>query len=253
MAALIALFSAFGMLIAAMFLGGTPAAFVNGSGILIVIFGTMAVTAISFSPRELSEMPRTLWRLMTESQRDPSLAARTVLQLAERTRKDGILVLNKLLPGLRDYHFLRSACQLILDGTSAEEAEAILQRESHAVANRYMRSIDILRRAGDVAPAMGLIGTLIGLVQMLGSLDDPSSIGPAMAVALLTTLYGAMMAHLVFIPLAAKAERIASDETLLNQVYAMGATSISRKENPRHLEMLINTILPPTNRIMYFK
>ncbi|GEQ98192.1 flagellar motor protein MotA [Iodidimonas gelatinilytica] len=253
MSALIALLSAFGLLGAAIALGGAPAAFINGAGILIVLLGTMAVTAISFSSRELADMPRTLWQLITEPQRDPTLAALTVLKLAERTRKDGMIVLKKILPSMDDTPFLANACQLILDGATAEEAEAILQRESHSVANRYLRSIEVLRRAGEVAPAMGLIGTLIGLVQMLGSLDDPGSIGPAMAVALLTTLYGAIMAHLVFIPLAAKAERIASDETLLNTVYAMGATSISRKENPRRLEMLINTVLPPSNKIMYFK
>ncbi|RMD86614.1 MAG: flagellar motor protein MotA, partial [Alphaproteobacteria bacterium] len=157
------------------------------------------------------------------------------------------------LPSLREDPFLSEACQLILDGSTPEEAEAILEREAHAAANRYNRSIDILRRAGEVAPAMGLIGTLIGLVQMLGSLDDPTRIGPAMAVALLTTLYGALLAHLVFLPLATKAERMATDESLLTTVYSMGVSSISRKENPRRLEMLINTVLPPAKKVMHFK
>ncbi|GAK33068.1 flagellar motor protein MotA [Iodidimonas nitroreducens] len=253
MIALFALFSAFGLLAAAVTLGGAPAAFINGAGMLIVVLGTLAVTAISFSGRELAEMPRTLWRLLIEPQRDPALAAITVLKLAERTRKDGLIILKKLMPSLGDSPFLMNACQLILDGSSPEEAESIMQKENHAAANRYLRAIEILRRAGEVAPAMGLIGTLIGLVQMLGSLDDPSAIGPAMAVALLTTLYGAILAHLVFIPLAAKAERMASDEAILNTVYAMGAASMSRQENPRRLEMLINTVLPPTNKVMYFK
>lgn len=253
MVALIALFSAFGLLGVAIMIGGAPAAFVNGAGVIIVVMGTIAVTAISFSGRELLEMPRTIWRLITEGQNDPALAAMQVINLADRARKDGLLALQKLLPTFKDLPFFANACQLIIDGSTPEEAEAILQREAHSAANRYMRSIDILRRAGEVAPAMGLIGTLIGLVQMLGALDDPGAIGPAMAVALLTTLYGAVLSHLVFIPLAAKAERIASDETLLNTVYAMGAASIGRKENPRRLEILINTVLPPTNKVMYFK
>ncbi len=253
MTAIFGLLSAFGLLAVAIAIGGAPAAFINGAGILIVVFGTIAVTAISFTAEELKAMPLTIWRLLTEPQRDPSLAAMTVIRLAEQARKSGLIALKKLLPSLSQDPFLSNACQLILDGSTPEEAEAILEREAHAAANRYSRSIDILRRAGEVAPAMGLIGTLVGLVQMLGSLDDPSRIGPAMAVALLTTLYGAMLAHLVFIPLATKAERMATDESLLNTVYALGAASIGRKENPRRLEMLINTVLPPAKKVMYFK
>jgi len=253
MTALFALFSAFGLIAIAVLLGGAPGAFVNGTGVVIVLGGTAAVTAVSFSLEEIAETPRTIWRVIAEPEKDPALAAMTVLRLAERVRRDGVMVLKKLLPGLRDNPFLSNACQLILDGATPEEADAVLRREADAAANRYMRSVEVLRRAGEVAPAMGLIGTLIGLVQMLGRLDDPSSIGPAMAVALLTTLYGAMLAHMLFLPLATKAERMASDESLQNTVYAMGAASIGRKENPRRLEMLINTLLPPAKKVAYFK
>ncbi|MBT5809419.1 MAG: flagellar motor protein MotA, partial [Rhodospirillaceae bacterium] len=101
-------------------------------------------------------------------------------------------------------------------------------------------------------PAMGLIGTLVGLVQMLGSLSDPSTIGPKMALALLTTFYGAVLSNLVFTPLASKLERNSSDEILINHLHAMAAASIGRQENPRRLEMLLNTILPPGKRIEFF-
>ena len=99
---------------------------------------------------------------------------------------------------------------------------------------------------------MGLIGTLIGLVQMLGNLEDPSSIGPAMAVALLTTFYGAVLANMFFLPLANKLERNSLVEHRVNHIYALGAASISRQENPRRLELLLNTILPPAQRVNYF-
>ena len=99
---------------------------------------------------------------------------------------------------------------------------------------------------------MGLIGTLVGLVQMLGGLDNPSTIGPAMAVALLTTFYGAVLAYMVFNPLAAKLERRAEHERLLGTLYLMGVTSIARKENPRRLEMALNTALPPAIRVRNF-
>jgi len=109
-----------------------------------------------------------------------------------------------------------------------------------------------LRRAAEVAPAMGLIGTLVGLVQMLANLNDPSAIGPGMAVALLTTFYGAVLANMVLAPLAAKLEKRAGEESLVNEIYLMGVASIARRENPRRLEMLINTVLPPARRVSYF-
>ena len=140
----------------------------------------------------------------------------------------------------------------MVDGLPAEEVERILTQDNQATFERHLRSAGVLRRAGEVAPAMGLIGTLIGLVQMLGNLDDPSSIGPAMAVALLTTFYGAVLANMVFTPLATKLERNAQVESVVRQIYTIGAASISRQENPRRLEMMLNTILAPRQRVTYF-
>jgi chemotaxis protein MotA len=96
---------------------------------------------------------------------------------------------------------------------------------------------------------MGLIGTLVGLVQMMGSLNDPSTLGPSMALALLATLYGAVFGNVVLAPLAAKLERTAEEEALVKTLYTTAAVSIARQENPRRLEMLLNTVLPPGRRI----
>jgi chemotaxis protein MotA len=141
---------------------------------------------------------------------------------------------------------------MLVDGIAVEEIERNLTFETHAMMQRHVRSTGILRRAAEVSPAMGLIGTLLGLVQMLGSLNDPESIGPAMAVALLTTLYGALLANVVFLPLASKLERNSATELLINQIYILGSTSIGRQENPRRLELVLNTILPANQRVKYF-
>lgn len=250
----------FGMLTAfllvgiAIFIGGSPLAFVNLQGILIVVLGTFAVTAISFRLQEMFTLPQNIWSLLRHGQREPSEEAMKVMKIAVEARKhNNVIMLEKLVPRLKDTPFLMQAIQLVSDATPADEIEQIMRREASTASARHMRAVDFLRRAGDVAPAMGLIGTLIGLVRMLGNLADPSTIGPAMAVALLTTFYGAVLAHLVFIPLAAKTEHCATEEALVNNLYAMGATSIRRKENPRRLEMLMNTILPPSKRITFFK
>ena len=137
-------------------------------------------------------------------------------------------------------------------GPPGGEVEAIMRRDMHSTVQRHAKSTNVLRKLGEFAPAMGLIGTLIGLVQMLGRLNDPSTIGPSMAVALLTTFYGAVLANIVFLPLAAKLERNSTEEALVNNVYLMGATSIGRQENPRRLEMLLNSLLPPSQRVQYF-
>ena len=126
-------------------------------------------------------------------------------------------------------------------------------REAEATMHRHARSAGILRRAGEVSPAMGLIGTLVGLVQMLGNLESPETIGPAMAVALLTTFYGAVLANMFFMPIANKLERNSTIEATVNQIYAQGAASIARQENPRKLETMLNTILPPADRIRFYE
>ena len=182
----------------------------------------------------------------------PNDAAMRMLQLAERARRRGILQLQSELFGLRPEPFLHRSMSMLVDGIAVEEIERNLTFETHAMMQRHVRSAGILRRAAEVSPAMGLIGTLVGLVNMLGSLNDPESIGPAMAVALLTTLYGALLANVVFLPLASKLERNSATELLINQIYILGSTSIGRQENPRRLELVLNTILPASQRVKYF-
>ena len=141
---------------------------------------------------------------------------------------------------------------MVVDGSKSDEIERVMTRKVNAMAVRHAKAAGVLRKAADVSPAMGLIGTLVGLVQMLGQLDDPSTIGPSMAVALLTTFYGAVLSNMVFSPLASKLERNSDEEMLLNNIYVTGVTSIGRQENPRRLEMLVNTLLSPADRVQHF-
>jgi chemotaxis protein MotA len=182
----------------------------------------------------------------------PSAAAYRMLELAEQARREGLLGLQRRLDRLADEPFLRKAVSLVIDGTPGEELERLLEREVNAVRQQLEGSASIFRKAAEVAPAMGLIGTLVGLVQMLSNLQDPASIGPAMAIALLTTFYGAILAYMVFSPLASKLERDTDEQELVQNVYLLGIASIGRKENPRRLEMQINALLPPAHRVSYF-
>ncbi len=232
--------------------GGSFAAFFDPSSLAIVVGGTIAVTTASFTLRDMARTLGIIGKTLVHSRRDPSAAATRLLQLSEAARHNGLLTLQTAVHDLRHEPFLQNAVALALDGTPPAEVEAILNRELQAMVVRHDKAAGILRRAAEVSPAMGLIGTLIGLVQMLGNLDDPSTIGPAMALALLTTFYGAVLSNMIFLPLATKLEANSAEEGLVNQIGIMGVVSICRQENPRRLEMLLNSILPPAQRVRYF-
>ena len=251
-ATILGLLAAFGLIVAAIILGGSPGSFFNIPAILIVIGGTFAVTTICFSIGEVGKTVNVISKTIFHTIREPSEAASHVMQISQMARKNGVLSLQSVLESLKHEPFLHKAVSLVVDGVPSGEGENILRREMNSMARRHAKSASILRRAAEFSPAMGLIGTLIGLVQMLGNLDDPTTIGPSMAVALLTTFYGAVLANLVFVPLASKLERNSSLEEVLNSVYVTGAVSIGRQENPRRLEMLLNSTMPPSERIRFF-
>jgi chemotaxis protein MotA len=251
-ATLIGLIGAFGLVGSAIALGASPTAFIDIPSVLIVIGGTLALTTVCFTLGEIGRTGKVLFKTLSYSARDPAEAAVNVLQIAELARRQGVLALQGVLQSLRSEPFLHKGMSMVVDGTPGEEVEDILRRDIVATLQRHQKSASVLRKAADFSPAMGLIGTLIGLVQMLGNLSDPATIGPAMSVALLTTFYGAVLANMLFLPLAAKLERNSTEEALVANVYMMGAASVGRQENPRRLEMQLNSVLPPAKRVQYF-
>lgn len=253
MITLLGIIAGFGLIISAMVIGGSPWDFVNLQSVLIVLGGTIAITVVSFSVKDLTQIPGALWRMMSYKTNDPQEVGVTMIKIAEKARSGGVIALDQVSKTLDDEPFLQKGLELAIDGAKPEEIETILKQEIYSNATIQSKSVDLLRRSAEVAPAMGLIGTLVGLVQMLGNLSDPSTIGPAMAVALLTTFYGAILAHMVLIPLSSKAERNSHNESTLNLLYLTGILSIGREENPRRLEMQLNAMLPQKNRISYYE
>jgi chemotaxis protein MotA len=249
-ASLAGLVAAFVLVAAAAASGGTIGSFFDLPSMAIVVGGTFAVTTISFSLSEVMRAQPAMLQAVFGSAPDPQSAARLVLRLADAARRRGLLALQTLPAGIDP--FLARAVALVVDGTKPEEAERIIGYDRAAAAARQSKSVAVLRRAAEVAPAMGLIGTLVGLVQMLGTLNDPGNIGPSMALALVTTLYGALLANMIFAPIATKLERNAAVEDMTRNIYALGVLSIARQENPRRLELLLNTVLPPESRLRFF-
>lgn len=252
MATVLGLAGAFLLIITAIVLGGSPMSFVNLPAILIVVAGTYAVTMVSFSARDVFQAQRSVSQAFFRRLEQPSEMTMMMLRLSDKARRDSPLSLQSILEQIDEEEYLYQALQMVVDTVPPDEIERVLRREMNSINQRTMQSVAVLRRAAEVSPAMGLIGTLVGLVQMLGNLTTPEAIGPGMAVALLTTFYGALMANLLFAPIASKLERNAEELMLLHNVILIAAVSIARQENPRRLETLLNTLLPPAERVSLY-
>ncbi len=251
-ATILGLVLSFGLIGGAIAIGQSDAQFFNMPSVLIVIFGTITATCISFTGFELSESGTVISRALFRPIRNFSGLATSMMDLAVIARKKGVLALSMYETQTAKEPFLKHALGIVVDGYNAEDVRRILQQDIDLEEERQKRAAGILRRGSEVAPAMGLIGTLVGLVQMLANLEDPETIGPAMAVALLTTFYGAILGTVVLAPLAAKIEKNASDDVTAKTMALRTSMSIIKQENPRNLEMLLNALLPPSQRIRYF-
>jgi chemotaxis protein MotA len=251
-ATLIGLVTAIGLILAAIALGASDASFVNVPALMIVVLGTIAATSISFSGRDLGRAGRIFSQSVIGHDYQPRALAQSLLDIAVFAKKKGVLNISAFESEFNKQPFLQYSLQMAIDGSKPEDIEHILSQDIYTLIERHKRSASIAQRASEVAPAMGLIGTLVGLVQMLADLENPETIGPAMAVALLTTFYGAILGTVVMGPLAVKLEKNARDETLVRAMIKETTVSIARQDNPRKLEMELNAILPPSQRVRYF-
>jgi chemotaxis protein MotA len=233
-------------------MGNQNANFLDVPSILIVILGTIAVTCISYTGRELRLALPIIRSSIVRMVYAPARLASDLIDLAVITRRRGLLILNMHTDQLERNPFLNDVMQMVTDGMTAPEIDRLVHQDIDMMLEGYKKAAGMLRRASEIAPAMGLIGTLIGLVQMLVALDDPSSIGPAMALALLTTFYGAIMGTMVLAPLAAKLERNANEEMMIKSLVQTTALAMIAQTNPRKLELDLNSLLPPDQRVRYF-
>ncbi|CAN0458794.1 unnamed protein product, partial [Discosporangium mesarthrocarpum] len=251
-ATLLGLFAAFGLVALAMAIGGSPESFVDAPALLIVLGGTFGVTVVSYSLQDVLRTQPIIAKTLMRPTAQPEKTAQKMIDLAMLARKSGPLAIEDAVNLEIGNPFGRRALQMVIDGQPPEDIETVLKREIDQMSYRHYNSAGILRKAAETAPAMGLIGTLIGLVQMLGNLNDPSTIGPNMAIALLTTFYGAVLSSMLFAPMASKLELNSEKEALNARIYMFAAASIGRQENPRRLEAMMNALLPPANRISTF-
>lgn len=250
-ATVIGILSAFGLVTIGIKMGGPLSYFVDGPSLMIVVGGTVGATLIAYPLREVLGVGGVIKNAFFHRLPDPAGVITQLVQFSGKARRDGILALENETKDLRDI-FMARGIQLAVDGQEPEAIESILQTEIDKVRARHKKGADILSSMGMFAPALGMIGTLIGLVLMLQNMSDPSTIGPAMAVAIITTFYGAVMANLLFNPLAAKLRGRSEDEIEIKELTLQGILAIAAGDNPRVVEQRLHAFLRPNRRKSQF-
>jgi|LSQX01.3.fsa_nt_gb chemotaxis protein MotA len=215
--------------------------------LLITVGGSMGAVIISFSVEQLRNIPKMIRIAFRSEEQDPLDIIDGMIDLAEKARREGLLALEDSLSRTDDT-FMQRGIQLIVDGTDPELVRDILETDLAYIEDRHTNGKAIFDAMTAYAPAFGMIGTLIGLILMLRTLDKPSTIGPAMAVALITTLYGVIVANLVTGPIATKLSVKNDEEIRLREMMLEGILSIQSGENPRIVEEKLMGFLAPRDR-----
>ena len=218
--------------------------FVNLPSALVVIGGTIGATLVRNPLATVIGTVGVVSKAFMTKVPLPDQLIPQVVGIAKTARKD-LLALEKMVI---DYGFLAKGVGLCVDGVKSDQIRAVLETDMRATANRHKRGQEILEGMGQAAPAFGMIGTLIGLVQMLATMEDPSTIGPAMAIALLTTLYGALISNIVCLPLADKLKVRSGEEVLSMMVCLEGVIGIAQGSNPSAIDQQLKGFLAPKLR-----
>ena len=226
-------------------MGGAPSAFVNTPSLVIVIVGTLLVVLMKFSIGQFLGATRVAIKAFIFKVPEPQELIDKSIELANQARSSGLLALEDAeIPD----PFFKKAVNLLVDGHDPDVVRSILSKDMNLTLVRHKDGQNIFKAMGDVAPAMGMIGTLIGLVQMLSVMDDPKQIGPAMAVALLTTLYGAIIANMLALPIANKLELRSGEEQLAKSLIIDAVLAIQDGQNPRVIQDMLTSYVPGSKR-----
>jgi chemotaxis protein MotA len=248
-ASIIGVLAAFGLMFVAILIapGSSLPAFWDGPSMMVVIGGSIAAAMISFPLKNFLGVGGVVKNVFLNKIPNISNLIESIVSLAETARRDGLLALESRIEEI-DNKFICLGIQMAVDGTRPEVIEDILRTEIDAVATRHKDGKSILDQMGRFAPAFGMIGTLMGLIIMLGNMEDTSAIGSGMAVALITTLYGAIVSNAIFLPFAEKLGFLNKQELLSMEIVVRGIMAIQAGDNPRVIEQKLNTFIPPKAR-----
>ncbi|MFA9559055.1 flagellar motor protein MotP [Evansella sp. AB-rgal1] len=222
---------------------GDAGSFFQWTSIFIVIGGMSAAILINFTLPDLKTLPSVFKESFQTRNHDLQKLISTFVDLSSRARREGLLSLEAGIEDVDD-PFIVKGVLLAVDGIEPDVIKDIMMAEVVAMEERHKKGRYIIEKAGEYAPAWGMIGTLIGLVLMLQNLNDPSTLGPNMAVALLTTLYGTLLANLVFLPMANKLSLSTEEEVFVKQIIIEGIIGVQSGQNPKILQEKLSAFLP---------
>jgi chemotaxis protein MotA len=226
---------------------GSLGMFVDYPSLFIVAGGTAAALFMNFTLRDLAGLGRVLRNAFVSRGVSPGRLIADFRRYADLARREGILALERVTGEVKD-PFLLAGLQHAVDGLDPDVIQDLMRTEMEYMEARHDRGVKILRQIGTYAPAFGMVGTLIGLTVMLANLRDPEAIGPSMAVAIITTFYGALLAYLFALPLAEKMAIRNSEEMVLREMMVKGLAAIQSGDSPRVVEQKLRVLLPPRMR-----
>lgn len=235
------------LIIISIVLNGNLWGFVDAASMMIVVGGTLAATLVAYPLSRVKEILTLTKMTFTQRDSNPEGIINELIDLANKARKEGLLSLEEASEQMKD-DFMRKGLMLVVDGTDPELVRSLLETELDYIEQRHKSGQSMFESMSSLAPGFGMIGTLIGLINMLANMDDASTIGPSMSVALVTTLYGALLANLIFTPLANKLKIRSASELLEREMMVEGILSIQAGENPRIIEEKLKAFLPPSIR-----
>lgn len=241
-ASIVGLLAGLGFILMGILLGSGIGLFIDFASLAIVAGGTVGATLVAFPMKDFAKVGKAMKRIFLFKLEKPEELVVKLVEISNKARKGGLLSIEGDIKVIEDPYF-SSALQMTVDGVKTADIAAIMQKKMGMVSKENKSGATMFTVMGAYAPAFGMIGTLIGLVQMLANLDDPSTIGPKMAVAMITTFYGAVMANLFFLPMADKL-KIRSAEEIMNMTLVYeGVISIREGEHPRLMEDKLNIYL----------
>lgn len=235
------------LMIALVMEGGNAKDLFNPSAFVLVTGGTIGATTVAFSLKQMMGLPGVLRNAFFCKDTDLGEIIRNLVGYARLARREGILALEDQVKNV-DNKFLQMGIRLVVDGTPSEMVREILETEIVSLQERHKVGESIFHTMGGFAPTLGIIGTVMGLIHMLTSLDRPGSMGPAIAAAFIATLYGVALANLVFIPIGSKLKARTTEEIIAYDMTVEGILSLQAGDSPRMVETKMRSYLPPKYR-----
>ena len=244
---LIGIGAGLGLVIVSMLMGGGVTAFISIPSLMIVLGGTIAATLVNFPMKDVISVMKVTQKALKEEIMPSSKYIDQIVDISKKARTNGLLAIEEDLNNV-DEDFMRVTLQHVVNGTEDEDLSKIMDAELALMTRRHRIGQKMYSAMGTYAPAFGMIGTLMGLIQMLQNLEDPAAVGPGMALAMVTTFYGAILANLFFLPMAGKLKQRSEQEIQFKEMLLMGVMAIQAEESPRVIQSKLVTYLTPAER-----